>query len=286
MKSPRITPRLALTSFDVIYQGGVYWVFLDEFPTKVEVMEFNPGSNSLTHLADIPSPVIGSGATKSYTSIHVRGDSSPVLIGAAINSSTKANLGYDLVGVGGIDQGGTPAVINIPNSVAPDTETGDFEAYVSGSTAYLYRALNSPGTPTGPSAAGCAADTINISCIEAAQNSPPNAGLTVQNVSAHFGSDPTNYGVDSYKINDTSTSGAPITAYFCDMDFSGSFSADTALVSSSFNAVLPCKSSSGNCFHGSGLLQRGLSPTRRRRSRIRRKTPSGSPPTWEARPSR
>ncbi len=240
-----------LKSLDISYQNGVYWVFLNEFPANIEVLEFNPGSSGLSHLANIPSTVISSGVYKAYSAFFVRGGSSPVLIGRAVNSSnTSKLLGYDLVGVGGAGSGfsgGSPAIINIPNVVENGviTEAIYFEGYVSGSTAYLYRVLTGaePRLRT---------DAINVSCIQAGQNSPPTAGLSVQNISAHVGADPTNYVGDKFKITDTSVSSAPITANFWDMDFTGTFQIDANLTSSTFNAYLPCKPSSGDPLTGIG----------------------------------
>ncbi len=134
----------SLKSLDVSYQGGVYWIFLNEYPTKIEVMKFDPALSSITHLVDVPSDVISSGVYRAYTNIIVRGSgSSLVLVGSAINTSSLAILGYDLIGVGSIASGGTPAKINVPQAAS---EQGLFEAYIQGNNAYLYRLIGPDST--------------------------------------------------------------------------------------------------------------------------------------------
>ncbi|HSD71649.1 MAG TPA: hypothetical protein VLE54_02605, partial [Thermoanaerobaculia bacterium] len=227
----------ASNSLNIALVNGRIFVFSAEGTSGLHAYEYAPGQFGGTL-----TPVAGS-IPGNFDRVLVRGTQFPAIFGHNKTSSTTSFI--EIYDSKWVTQGGSAVKAGSFAQIGASEPyfNNSFEAKVktvgSSVIAYLYR-LKSPGVAGAEAIA--VAHTIDISCIAADLTAPPTASATMTNLSAasRTGAEATkNYYGDRWRIQNTSSTAAPLDQMEWDLNVLNVGGVNTFQMDPLFSGALP-----------------------------------------------
>jgi PKD repeat protein len=221
-------------SLQVAAVNGRIFVFSAEGSAGLRAYEYTPSSFGGA-LAAAPVHIAGD-----FDRVIVKGGSQyPAIFAHNKTSSTQSAI--EIYDSNWATQGGNPRrafALGQAGSGEPYFDNS-FEVIVRSGTAYVYR-LKSPGVPNAEVLV--AAHAVDISCITADVSAPPVANLTMTNLSAaqRSGAEASkNYFGDRWRVQDSSSTAAPLTNIEWDWNVLSSGASPTFAPDAAISGALP-----------------------------------------------
>ena len=221
-------------SLQVAAVNGRIFVFSAEGSAGLRAYEYTP-SQFAGSLAAVPVHIAGD-----FDRVIVKGGSQyPAIF--AHNKTSPTQSAIEIYDSNWATQGGTPRrafALGQAGSGEPYFDNS-FDVIVRSGTAYVYR-LKSPGVPNAEVLV--AAHAVDIGCITADVSAPPVANLTMTNLSAALRSGAEasrNYFGDRWRVQDTSSTAAPLTNIEWDWNVLSSGASPTFVADAAISGALP-----------------------------------------------